>query len=123
MDIPEIRYETDDFSDILKKDARYDRRAYDFMLRVIAEASASAKGHVTGQELLTFFRDLALDAYGPLAYTVLVDWGLTCCEDVGEIVFNLVDSKRIGKTDQDSPADFLGGFDFKEEFLGPFRAP
>ncbi len=123
MEIPEIRYETDDFSDILRKDARYDRRAYDFMLRVIAEASASAKGHVTGQELLTFFRDLALDAYGPLAYTVLVDWGLTCCEDVGEIVFNLVDSKRIGKTDQDSPADFLGGFDFKEEFLGPFRAP
>ncbi len=123
MDIPEIRYETDDFSDILKKDARYDRRAYDFLLRVIAEASASAKGHVTGQELLTFFRDLALDAYGPLAYTVLVDWGLTCCEDVGEIVFNLVESKRIGKTDQDSPADFLGGFDFKEEFLGPFRAP
>ncbi len=123
MDTPEIRYETDDFSDILRKDARYDKRAYDFLLRVIAEASESAKGHVTGQELLTFFRDLALDAYGPLAYTVLTDWGVTCCEDVGEIVFNLFHSKRIGKTDQDTPADFLGGFDFKEEFLGPFRAP
>ncbi len=123
MDIPEIRYETEDFSDILRKDARYDARAYDFMIRVIAEASASAKGHVTGMELLGFFRDLALDAYGPLAYTVLTDWGLTCCEDVGEIVFNLVDAKRIGKTEQDSRADFLGGFDFREEFLGPFRAP
>ena len=89
MDVPEISYETEDFSDILKKDARFDSRAYDFVLRVIAEASEVAKGHVSGQELLGFFRDLALDAYGPLAYTVLTTWGLTCCEDVGAIVFNL----------------------------------
>lgn len=123
MDVPEIKYETADVSAILKKDARYDSRAYDFVLRVIAEATESAKGHVTGQELLGFFRDLALDAYGPLAYTVLTDWGMTCCEDVGEIVFNLYDAKMIGKTESDSKADFIGGFDFKEEFLGPFRAP
>lgn len=123
MEIPEIKYESDDFSDILKKDSRFDSRAYDFVLRVIAEASESAKGHVTGQELLGFFRDLALDAYGPLSYTVLTEWGVRCCEDVGDIVFNLYNSKRIGKTERDTPADFLGGFDFKEEFLGPFRAP
>jgi len=120
MNPPEMHYETDDFSDILAKDARYDSRAYDFVLQVIAEASESAKGHVSGQELLGFFRDLALDAYGPLAYTVLTDWGLQSCEDVGDVVFNLYDSKRIGKTDSDSPADFVGGFDFKTEFLGPY---
>ena len=54
------------------------------------------------------------------AYAVLSDWGVTCCEDVGEIVFNLYDAKRIGKTYSDSRADFIGGFDFKEEFLGPY---
>ena len=123
MDVPEIRYETEDFSDILKKDARYDSRAYDFVMRVIEEASLAAKGHGAGQELLGYFRDLALDAYGPLAYTVLTTWGVNCCEDVGEIVFNLYHSKRIGKTERDSPADFIGGFDFGEEFLGPYRAP
>ncbi len=122
MEAPKIRYETDDFSDILKKDARFDPRAYDFVLQVISEASESAKGHVTGAELLDWFRDLALDAYGPLAYTVLTDWGLRTCEDVGDVVFNLYDAKRIGKTDSDSPADFIGGFDFREEFLGPYRA-
>ena len=111
----------DDFSDILAKDTRFDSRAYDFVLQVIAEASADAKGHVTGQELLDYFRDLALDAYGPMAYTVLTDWGIHSCEDVGTIVFNLYDTKRIGKTDSDSPADFIGGFDFKEEFLGPYK--
>ena len=122
MDVPEIHYETEDFGEILKKDARFDSRAYDFVLQVIAEASQAAKGHVTGQELLGFFRDLALDAYGPLAYTVLNDWGVHSCEDVGDIVFNLYDARRIGKTDSDSPADFIGGFNFEDEFLGPYRS-
>ena len=121
MELPEIRYETDNFADILAKDSRFDSRAYDFVLRVIAEASDDAKGHVTGMELLDYFRDLALDAYGPLAYTVLTDWGVHSCEDVGAIVFNLYDSKRIAKTESDSPADFIGGFDFKTEFLGPYK--
>lgn len=120
MDVPEIVYDEEDYSDILRKDDRYDSRAYDFVLRVISEASATAKGHVTGQELLGFFRDLALDAYGPLAFTVLDDWGLHTCEDVGEIVFNLLDSKRISKTPNDSREDFIGGFDFHREFLEPY---
>lgn len=120
METPEIVYEQEDYSDILRKDARYDSRAYDFVMRVISIASESARGHVTGQELLGFFRDLALDAYGPLAFTVLSDWGVHCCEDVGEIVFNLYDTKRIGKTESDSRADFIGGFDFQAEFLDPY---
>ena len=120
MEVPEIAYETDDFSDILKKDDRFDPRAYDFVLAVIHEASVAAKGHVTGMELLDYFRDLALDAYGPLAYTVLNAWGVRCCEDVGAIVFNLYDSGRIRKTETDSPDDFVGGFNFKREFLDPY---
>ena len=120
MDVPESPYETDDFSDILKKDDRFDSRAYDFVLAVIHEATLAAKGHVTGQELLDYFRDLALDAYGPLAYTTLNDWGVRCCEDVGAIVFNLYESGRIRKTETDSPEDFVGGFNFKREFLDPY---
>ena len=120
MDTPEIVYDQEDYSDILRKDSRYDSRAYDFVMRAISIASESARGHVTGQELLGFFRDLALDAYGPLAFTVLDDWGVHCCEDVGEIVFNLYESKRIGKTENDSRADFIGGFDFRTEFLEPY---
>ncbi len=120
MDVPEIIYEKDSFSDILKKDDRFDSRAYDFVLETIHEACASSGGHVTGQELLAVFRDLALDAYGPLAYTVLNDWGVKCCEDVGAIVFNLYDAKRISKTATDSPEDFVGGFNFKREFLDPY---
>lgn len=120
MDVPDIQYEKEDYTEILKKDDRYDSRAYDFVLEVIHYASTDAKGHVTGQELLNYFRDMALDAYGPLTYTILNDWGVRCCEDVGAIVFNLYDAKRIGKTASDSPEDFVGGFNFKHEFLDPF---
>lgn len=120
MNVPVIDYETDDYADILAKDQRYDPRAYDFVMRAIGIASESAKGHVTGQELLGFFSDLAIDAFGPLAYTVLTEWGLESCEDVGAVVMNLCDTGRAGKTPTDSAADFIGGYDFKEEFLNPY---
>ena len=119
---PEIFYEKEDYSDILKKDSRFDSRAYDFVMDVFHEASEAAKGHVTGPELLNYFRDFALDAFGPLAYTTLADWGIRSCEDVGAIVFNLYEGKRISKTESDSPEDFVGGFNFKREFLGPYDA-
>ena len=120
MNPPEITYGKMDYSAILKKDPRFDSRAYDFVIEVVSEASSQAKGHVSGQELLLWFRDMALDAFGPMAFAVLSDWGVHTCEDVGDIVFSLYDEKMIGKTDSDSPADFIGGFDFAEEFLGPF---
>jgi len=120
METPRIEFDRETYADILKKDRRYDPRAYDFILHTIGKASEEAKGHVTGQELLAIFRDLALDAYGPMAWTVLNEWGLRSCEDVGEVVFNLYDSRRIGKTERDSKDDFIGGFDFKREFQDPY---
>ncbi len=122
VDVPEIRYEREDYADILKEDARFDTRAYDFVMEAIHVASEDAQGHVSGHELLDYFRDLALDAFGPLAYTTLGEWGVHSCEDVGAIVFNLYNSRRIGKTDSDSPEDFVGGFSFKSEFLDPYES-
>ena len=121
MEVPEISYETDDFADILGKDDRYDSRAYDFLLRVSSEASSRGGGHVDGQELLAVFRDLVLDAYGPMSYAVMCDWGLFSCEDVGEVVFNLCETGRMRRRETDTRADFIGGFNFKEEFLFPYE--
>ena len=45
MNIPDIIYEKDDFSDILKKDDRFDSRAYDFVLEVINEACSEARNN------------------------------------------------------------------------------
>jgi uncharacterized repeat protein (TIGR04138 family) len=67
------------------------------------------------------FRERALDQYGPLAYTVLTEWGLSNTGDIGEMMLNLVEGHRIRKDEDDNPDDFLNGYDFAEAFQGPFR--
>ena len=113
-----IDWSADSFADILKNDDRYDPRAYSLALAV----AEGLREHITGMEYLERFRDFALDEFGPMAFAVLDDWGVHNCTDVGEIVFNLVETWRLGKTEQDSRADFIGGYDFREAFLGPFEA-
>ena len=82
--------------------------------------SEKAVRHVTGQQLLAGIRQHALAQFGPMAATVLNEWGVHRCEDFGEIVFNLVENGVLAKTEQDSRADFQGGYDFDEAFRKPF---
>ncbi len=55
-----------------------------------------------------------------MTLTLLHHWGLHRCEDVGAIVFHLVDKQVLGKTDQDSRSDFAGGYSFEDAFQRPF---
>jgi len=91
-----------------------------------AAAAASGTGeetirHVSGQELLNGIRALALEQFGPMALTVLEEWGVRRCEDFGEIVFNMVDNNLLAKTTEDSRDDFKGGYDFDSAFRQPFQ--
>ena len=110
----DIDFASDTFDDIVAKDSRYDSRAYALLMDVVG----AVKG---GGDLLEEFKERALDQYGPLAYTVLSEWGLSRTEDIGEMMFNLVDSRRIGRDDNDSADSFAGGYDFRETFLGPYQ--
>ena len=111
----EIDFASDSFDDIVAKDQRYDARAYALLMDVVRR-----RGGGSAADLLDEFRETALDQYGPLAYTVLTEWGVKRCEDIGEMMFNLVDSGRVHKDENDSAESFVGGYDFKEAFLGPF---
>jgi uncharacterized repeat protein (TIGR04138 family) len=51
-----------------------------------------------------------------MARTVLEHWGIRSCEDIGEVVFNLVGSGVLSASDNDSRDDFKGGYDFREAF-------
>ena len=115
---------------IVKADTRYDRDAYvfvreglDFTLKILKKSTHTTPTHrhVSGQELLDGLRKYALDQFGPMTKTVLHHWGIKKCEDFGEIVFNLVEKNVLGKTEQDSRADFRSGFDFDEAFVRPFQ--
>ena len=61
-----------------------------------------------------------LDQFGPLAKTVLNNWGIRRCGDFGDIVFNLIEYNVFSKTDSDRREDFADIYDFDEAFVKPF---
>lgn len=112
---------------IVEKDPRFHPDAYDFLRealdftqREVARGATESERHVSGGELIEGIRQFALQQYGPMAATVLNEWGVTRCEDFGEIVFNLIDHQILRKRDSDSRADFKGGYEFHDAFVRPF---
>ena len=97
------------------------RRALDHSLRRLKRDDADRPAHVTGKELLEGFRDLALAEFGPLAKTVLEEWGIAKCAEVGEIVFQLVSMGVLGKNENDKIDDFEELWSFAEAFDFPFQ--
>lgn len=83
-------------------------------------AAGAAPWNVTGKDLLAGFRDLALERFGSLAREVLRFWGITRTEDVGAVVFNMVEAGLLQKTATDTPADYHAVFDFEGAFDGAF---
>jgi len=112
---------------ILARDPRYAREAYnfvrealDFTQKLIVKENRSQIRHVSGQELLDGIRQFALQQFGPMAVTVLEEWGIRNCRDFGDIVFNMVETSLLAKTDRDSRNDFQSGYDFTDAFRKPF---
>ncbi len=113
---------------ICEKDARYHPDAYDFLIEALDvtvkdlhKRQPDHPRHLTGQELLEGIKEFALDEFGPLAFSVFSEWGIHATEDFGEIVFNLVDAGRLGKTETDSREDFKQVYSFSEVFVKPFE--
>ena len=122
-----------DFNEIIniirKSDTRYARGAYYFLRQALdlsisemrKQGKLSRSSHLTGQQLLEGIRLFALEQYGPMARSVLEYWGIKNCRDFGNIVFNLVDSQVLGKTEEDCPEDFDDGYDFTTAFDAPYK--
>lgn len=118
----------DVIAEIRDEDARFERGAYylvrqglDYTIRELRQKHPGREdSHVSGQELLEGIRNFTLEQYGPMALTLLNHWGIQRCEDFGDIVFQLVNRKVLGKNEKDKPDDFTGGYDFEEAFAKPF---
>lgn len=116
---------------IIKEDGRYSKEGYVFLKRALdftmdqerkkQGLSVSKQRHVSGQELLTGMRAYAIDQFGPLAFTVLTSWGIKRCEDIGEMVFNLIDYGVFSKNESDTREDFSAIYDFEEAFVRPYQ--
>ena len=97
---------------------RYHRCAYGFLLDALHHVIAmqEKRRHISGQELVEGARTLAMARFGPLARTVLEYWGIHSTDDVGEIVFALVEMDVLVKQEEDRREDFEDLFDFEEVF-------
>jgi len=112
---------------ICENDLRYSSDAYHFVqeglnhtLKSLKRGGQHAHRHVSGQELLHGLREFALKEYGPMSKAVLNEWGIKTTDDIGQIVFNLVNASVLGKNDTDSPNDFKNVFTFDDAFVKPF---
>lgn len=108
---------------VCQSDSRYNPDAYHFLLQALRKAQTEIKrqnGHVTAHELLKAFCSLAIEEFGPMAFTVVEYWGIEKSEDVGNMVYNLIEVGAFSKTERDSPDDFRGVLDFKTALTEPF---
>ncbi len=110
--------------EIVRNDPRYAYEAYEFMFEALAhtqrtlgkiaeerEYESSPQHHVSGPELLHGACELAREEFGLLAKVVFRQWGLLRTDDIGEIVFNLIESELLCQTETDHRSDFQDVFD------------
>lgn len=101
-----------------EKEPRYHPQAYLFVLSAlhVVVDGLNPPRHITGEELALGVRDLALERFGLLARTVLEHWGMHHTEDVGRIVFALVECGVLVKQEGDRIEDFADVYDFDDAF-------
>jgi uncharacterized repeat protein (TIGR04138 family) len=112
---------------IIEKNPRYHRDAYlflrealEFTQKSLNKTQKSKSRDVSGSEFLEGIREYSLNQFGPMALTVLNEWGIQTCEDFGEMVFLMVEHNLFSKTETDSREDFKKGYKFEEAFKEPF---
>lgn len=115
----------DRLEDVAEQDGRFDLKAYVLVFEALGRAQRiyGRAHHVSGHELLEGLRALAIERYGRMAKTVLNSWGVGSTDDIGAIVFNLVGSGLMSKTDEDRVEDFHAVFDFDETFVERYDIP
>ena len=116
------------------RDSRYTIEAYEFIFAALDRAKIrkrkarkargnagprkrrsgnAASRHVTGRDLCNAARDLALDLFGLMALSILERWGLRSTSDIGEVVYNLIESGDLERSAEDDRADFDDVYDFE----------
>ena len=114
----ELQFADEVLNQLQERDPRFDTKAYFFVLAALHSVihALDEPRHISGGELADGVRRLALERFGPMARIVLEHWGICATEDVGGVVFALVEQGVLIKQDGDRPEDFADVFDFEEAF-------
>lgn len=112
--------------EVCRKDSRFSPQAYGFLCEALEhttkmlDRAEEDSRHVTGQELMQGWRDLAVLQFGPMAWFVMCEWGVIRSEDVGAMVYNFIEIGYFKKNDSDSIHDFSDGVDLQIALKKPF---
>jgi uncharacterized repeat protein (TIGR04138 family) len=114
----DLKFAEEILDQLQEKNPRFHPKAYFFVLAALHSViqSLDQPRHISGRELTEALRNLALERYGPMARTVLEHWGIHATEDVGCVVFALVEQGILITQDGDRPEDFTDVYDFEEAF-------
>jgi uncharacterized repeat protein (TIGR04138 family) len=116
--VNELQLGDDVLARIRARGGQFHERAYLFVLATIefVQSRLEVRRHVTGVELTWACRDFAQQQFGLLAQEVLSHWGIRRTEDIGRIVFTLVDIGLLVTQPGDQESDFEGVYQFAEVF-------
>lgn len=114
----DLQFSPEMLARIRAREGGYHERAYLFVLASVEylQARLAARRHVSGEELAWCCRDFAIQQYGPMARAVLDHWGIRRTDDLGRIVFTLVEVGLLVTQPGDREEDFAGRFDFADAF-------
>ena len=103
----------------------YDERGYLFVLAAIEylQSRLDVRRHVTAAELSWACRDFAQEQYGLMARSVLEHWGIRRTDDLGRMVYILVEAGLLVTQPGDRESDFTAVYDFHDAFSASYRWP
>ena len=111
--------------------SRYAREAYVFVVGALSETvrglpaerlADADRRHLSGQELSAGVIRIAREEFGPLAAMVFREWGVRSTEDIGAIVFELVEAGQLSARPEDTLADFVSRGDLFAALAEPLPA-
>lgn len=125
--VPELAFREGVWDQIRIRESRFHEHAYLFVLASLEfhQTRLPERRHLDGRELSQAVRDLAIERYGVTARMVLEHWGVTTTEDIGNIVFTMVELGLLMSQPSDSRSDFDNVYSFDTAFEGsyPWNAP
>ncbi len=109
------------FNRLLKKHKEYDSEAYSYIYEVLDYtekniAKKSKSEQVSARELTEGFKSYTINKFGCLARTVLNEWGVKTTNDIGNIVFYLIEFDLMAKQKSDKIEDFYEVYNFNHAF-------
>lgn len=114
---------------MVANNAKYPEEAFEFVQlgldytvrRMHGKRHTGSHRHVSGADLCHGLRDFALSRYGLLARTVLKRWRVNSTGDFGRIVFAMIETGEMQKSDDDRLEDFEDVYDFEQAFDRPLQ--